>query len=109
MAYWLTWVTGPVDIGAGRVVLLERRLVRHPLVAEQGSKRVEVIGVDDEAPPVVVADLVAEVAEHGAIRLTELLADELAMGVIGLGEVEGDHAGIVSGDHVPTPRRQELE
>ena len=63
----------------------------------------------DEAFPVVVADLVAEVAEHGAIRLPELLTDELAMRVVRLGEVEGDDAGIVSGDHVLTARRQQLE
>ena len=99
----------PVDVGAGRVVLFEGRLVRHPLVAEEGSKRVQVIGVEDEASPVVVADLVAEVAEHGAIRLPELLTDELAMRVIRLGEVEGDDAGVVSGDHVLTARRQQLE
>ena len=62
-----------------------------------------------EAAQSQLDDLVAEVAEHGAIRLPELLTDELAMRVIRLGEVEGDDAGIVSGDHVLTARRQQLE
>ena len=65
--------------------------------------------VDDETRPVVVADLVAQMPQHGSVRLAELLADELPVCVVGLGQVEGDHAGLVPGGHVAAPRREELE
>ena len=44
----------------------------------------------DQALPVVVPDLVAEVAEHGAVGLAHLLADLLAKRIVGLGDVDGD-------------------
>jgi hypothetical protein len=44
-----------------------------------------------------MTDLVAEVAEHGPVRLAQLPADALAVRVVGLGEVEGDDAVLVPG------------
>jgi hypothetical protein len=40
------------------------------------------------------------VTEHRAIRLTEVLTDLLAVGVVGFGEVERDHSPVVPGHHV---------
>ena len=44
-----------------------------------------------------MADLVAEVPEHGAVGLVELLAHPLAVDVVGLGQVERDDAVGVAG------------
>jgi hypothetical protein len=54
-----------------------------------------------------VADLVAEVAEDRSVRLAELFAHLLAVGVIGLGEVERDHAaGVTGGDRLGAAGQQ---
>jgi hypothetical protein len=39
-----------------------------------------------------MADLVAEVAEQRAVGLRHVLAGAVALGVIGLGDVDGDQA-----------------
>ena len=48
---------------------------------------------------VIVRDLVAEMAEQRAIRLAHLMAAALALGVVGLGEIDGDEPVVVSGEH----------
>ena len=44
-------------------------------------------------------DLVAEVSENGPIRLSELQPDELAVGIVGLRQVEGDDSVLVARRH----------
>ena len=46
-----------------------------------------------------MADLVAEMAEQRAVRLVQLVAAALALGVVGLGEVQRDDAVVVAGQH----------
>ena len=80
----------PVDLGLVVLRLVAEQLAaaRHQLVAAH------------QLPLVVVADLVAEVAEHRAVGLGELGPDLLAVGVVALGEVDGDHAVLVADDDV---------
>ena len=71
------------------VVALERLGVAGPLVAEQlRGKRVEPGGAPDQPVPVVVADLVAEVAQQRAVGLVHGVPDLLALGVVGLLHVD---------------------
>ena len=56
-----------------------------------------------------MADLVAEVPEHGPVGLAELLAQRLAVRVVGLGHVERDDAVGVAGGHGPAIAREQLE
>ena len=56
-----------------------------------------------------MADLVAEMAEHGPVGLAQLPADALAVGVVGLGEVEGDDPVLVAGADRLVPARQQVE
>ena len=44
-------------------------------------------------------DLVAEVAEQGAVKFAHLAAHALALGVVGFGDIERDQAVVVSGHH----------
>jgi hypothetical protein len=47
----------------------------------------------------VVRDLMTEMAKQGAIGLAHLVAAPLALGVVGLGEIDGDQAVFVPGQH----------
>lgn len=53
--------------------------------------------ISDEHREVVVPDFVAEVAEQGAVWLVHFYAQLLAMRVVRLGEIQRDHAVLVSG------------
>ena len=44
-------------------------------------------------------DLVAEMAEQRAVGLAHLVPAPLALGVVGLGEVDGDEPVVVAGQH----------
>ncbi len=70
-------------------------LVVGAFVAEQLAALVEVAGGAvagfDEDVLVVVADLVAEVTEHGPVGLAETHPQRLAVGVEGLDEIDRDH------------------
>ncbi len=90
---------GPVLGCAEPVVPVEGLGVAGPLVAEQRTALAEQRLVRDQHLLVVVADLVAEVAEHRAVRLAEPHAQRLAVGVEGLREVDRDHAVRVADDH----------
>ena len=71
------------------------------LVAESSRARSQRCVVARQDREVVVADLVAQVAEHGPVGLAHLLAHRLPVRVVGLGEVERDHAvGVAGGDRL---------
>ncbi len=92
------------------VVALDGVGVAGPLVAEQLAALVEQRASSvDEHPLVVVADLVAEVAEHRAVRLAEPDAQRFAMVVEGLGEVDGDDAVGVADHDRPRDAREQVE
>ena len=90
-------------------------LVVGAFVAEQLAALVEVAlgaraGFDQDVL-VVVADLVTEVSEHGAVRLAEPHPQRLAIGVKGLDEVDRDHpAGVSDRDRLAfAVTRQQIE
>ena len=69
------------------------------LVAEARPEGREPIAVGEEPLPVVVPDLVPEVAEQGAIGLVELEPAPLALGIVRFGDVDRDHAVAVTRQH----------
>ena len=79
---------------------LQRRAVIGLLVAEQRAERVQAAGIGHEAIPVIVPDLVAQVPEQGPIWLAQHAAASLALGVVRLGQADGDQAGIMAGHHL---------
>ena len=86
------------------VVACDRVAVAHRLVAEQLAALVEVFvcartGFDEDVL-VVVADLVAEVAEHRAVRLAKSDPQRLAIVVERLDDVDRDDAARVADDHL---------
>ncbi len=89
----------PVRGRALLVVALHRLVVVERVVAEELAKCAEQVAVPDQPVPVVVADLMPQVAEHGAIGLAHLLAHVFAKRRVGLGDVERDDAFIVAGHH----------
>ncbi len=76
-----------------------RLLVVGGVVAKHGAKRFEPAAALDEAIPVVVTDLVSEVAEHRAVGLAHLLTSAFAEGVGRLGDIDGDQAVVMTGEH----------
>ena len=48
-------------------------------------------------------DLVAEVAEERPVRFVHRQTAFLALGIVGLGQAEGDTAFVVAGEHLPSP------
>ena len=60
------------------------------LVAEQRAERLQPKTVPNQSLPIVVTDLMAKVPEERAVRLRHVLARALALGVVGLGDVDGD-------------------
>ena len=101
----------PVGRRALVVVPLQRGAVVGALVAEQRAEVLEPGRGQHQQVPVVVADLVAEVAHQRAVGLAHLGADALAHRVLGLLGIEGDDAGVVPGHHVRAARHvaQEIE
>ncbi len=61
--------------------------------------------VADQPVPVIVAELVAEMAEQRAVVLAHLDAHLFSLGGIGLGDVERDQAVVVAGQHMLAGRR----
>ena len=65
-------------------------------------------GLLDQDLPVIMPGLVPDVPEHGAVRLTHLVADLLTVRVAGLGQVDGDDAVLMTGHHVRRRTRQQV-
>ena len=63
----------------------------------------------DQPVEVVVTDLVAEVAEQRAVRLVHRDAQLLAVHVVTLGKIQGDHAVFVAGEHLLELAGQQVE
>ncbi len=84
----------------------QRLVVVGALVAEQRVKALQPGGVVADQPvPIIVAELVAEMAEQRAVVLAHLGAHLLALGGIGLGDVERDQPVVVAGQHALAGRR----
>src|SRR6185436_4359545 len=80
----------PVDRGTVLIVGLQGLVVVATLVTKHSSKVLEAAGSGDEPIPVVVTDFMAEVSEQRAIGLVETCPTQLALRVVGLGEVDPD-------------------
>ena len=100
---------GPVRRRPLRVVAVDGGLVVGVGVAEQPLELGPGRPLRGQHLVEVVPDLVAEVPEHGAVRLVHRLAQLLAVGVVALGQIEGDHAGVVTGDHAGAGAGEQVE
>ena len=89
----------PVGGRGALVVRLERLGVVGALVAEDAPELLERRRARDQPIPVVVAALVAHVPEQRPIRLVERRPPLLALGIVGFGDVDGDDAVGVAGQH----------
>ena len=94
---------GPVGGSALRVILLERGHIVPPLVAEDAAEFIEMRRVGDQPVPIIMPDLVAEMAEQRAIGLAHLIAAALALCVVGFGQIDRDDAVGMAG-HDPANR-----
>ena len=81
------------------VVPLQAVAVVERLVAEQRTTGFEPVAVGNQAVPVVMSDLVPQMADQGAIRLVHVGARAFAMHIVGLDDVERDQAVVVAGHH----------
>ena len=100
----------PTGGGTLAVVPVHRRLIVRLRVAEQTPERLESLGEPRHQTVVVVmADLVAEVAEQRAVRLVHRHPQLLPMNVVAFGEVDGDDAVVMTGDHLLGGAGQQVE
>ena len=90
----------PVRRGAVLVVPFQRLRIVGALVAEQGTERIQPALVADHPVPDPVPDLVTAMAEQGAIGLVHPVTHLLAMRVVRLVEIDGDHPVAVPGQHL---------
>jgi hypothetical protein len=90
-------------------MVVERRLVISPLVAEQLPESLERGGAVDQQRPVVVPDLVPEMTEHGSVGLSELRAPPLALSIVRLAQVDRDDAIAVAGHDWAVAAREQVE
>ena len=101
----------PVGGRALVVVALQRVGVVGALVAEQLAERLVPARTRDEPVPVVVADLVPQVAEQRAVGLVQRVRGLLARDVVRFLDVDRDDAVRVPGHHrrAAGRRAQEIE
>ena len=78
---------------------LERGFVVLAIVAEHRAELLEPAAVANQNVPIVMADLVAEMAEQTAIGLGQFRPALLHLGAVGFGERDRHHAVVVSGHH----------
>ncbi len=89
----------PVRRRTFAVVALERHGVVLRLVAEGLAKRVDPALLHDQAVPIIMADLVADMPHKRAVRLSHGLPSRLPLRVVGLGDVDGDEPVVMSREH----------
>ena len=89
---------------------IQRGLVVGVGVAEQLAEPLRVVLRRVDQPVVVIVpDLVAEMAEQRAVGLVHRDPQLLAVHVVALGEVQGDHAVVVAGEHLLVLTGQQVE
>src|SRR5580700_7936403 len=89
----------PILARSSAVVMTQCLGVIRTLVTEEATKFLQPCAVANESVPEIVSDLVAEMAEQGAIGL--VLSDTLTLSfeVIGLINVQRDDAVVVTGEY----------
>ena len=90
----------PVRRRAALVMQLQRLGIIGAVVAEHGAAGVQTSAVAHQPVPHPVADLMAEMAEQGAVGLVHLRAHLLAIGIVGLADGDGDDTVIMPGQHL---------
>ena len=89
---------------------VQRLLVVGVRVTEQFAEPRDVVdGRGDQPIKVVMADLVAEVSQQGAIRLVHLDPQLLTVHVVAFGEIDGDDTIFVPGHHLLVRAGQQPE
>ena len=100
-ASWHRTVTKRSGQSARRAVgvMPLQRPRRSPALVAERSRGTPRCAADcgHQAVPVVMRDLVAEMPEQGAIGLAHLAALALALGIVGLRQIDGDEAVVVPG------------
>src|SRR5215207_10316729 len=86
----------PIHGWALCVMLPQRRTVILALVAKNQPEAFQALVASDQHVPVVMSDLMPEVAEQRPIGLAHGLAPALPLGVVGLSDVDGDQAVVVA-------------
>ena len=87
----------PVRRGALAVMTFERLAIVLGVVAEHRPAGLELAPVPHEYVPIMMADLVAEMAKHAAIWLVQLRPAPLALGAVGLCQRNRHNALVVAG------------
>ncbi len=82
------------------MVALQRGGVVLRLVAESRPEGVEPAALPDQHVPIVMADLVPEMPEHGPVGLVELGAAFFQLDRVCLGKRDRHHAFVVTGQHL---------
>src|SRR5882672_12822449 len=84
-------------VGGPLVIVASLRFgVARALVAEELAECRQARTAVHEQIPIVVADLVSQVAEHGPIAFVQALPQRLAMGAVGLDDVQREAAFVVA-------------
>src|SRR4029453_10500073 len=82
---------GPVGRRPVLVMLLQGLPIVDSLIPEQGAERVQPWILLEQALPIIVATLMPDMAQERAGGLVELLPPALALDVVGLRHMDGDH------------------
>src|SRR5262249_54915588 len=69
-----------------------------PLVAEDGAELGHLRRSGNQMVPIIMSDLMTEMAEQRAIRFTHRAPLALAFGVVGFGDIDGDQSAGMPGD-----------
>src|SRR6266851_3652256 len=89
----------PVWRGTLLVVPRQSLAIICTLVPEEVAKSVEPVTGLEQPIPIIMATLVAKVAQEGAIRFVHLAPPLLPLRVVGLCHVDGDHPVAVPSQH----------
>src|SRR5215213_10221898 len=89
----------PIFLRSIGIMSLQGVTVILPLVPEDLAEALQARIVAHQDVPEIVTDLVAEVAEERPVWLRHAVAPTLPLGVIRLGDIDGDQAVVVPGQN----------
>src|SRR4051794_30984862 len=80
----------PVGLGPFLIVTIQGRGIILTLIAKTLAKRLEQIAVLDEPVPIIMADLVAKMAQQGSVWLMHLQPALFPLGIVSFHDVNRD-------------------
>ena len=86
------------------VMPLHRVFVRYAFIAKEVPEPIYLLCSRDEARPIIMANLMAEVPKKRAIGFSEARPHPLALNVVCLQNIEGDQPILMSGGNLDGPR-----